>query len=198
MLTGHRPLALLVAAATVSITAPSVVPSASAAQYPQVDFPLLHDNSMVPGLPGHGKAEPTSCYDTYDGDDSYVCRIVAGYEETGDEWNFEVKPGDALDVGHNEVYGASLVSRRGYVYEGCEMTSNGNWACDYRTRRQVSASHYKKQGLGLRVFWNWLNHTADQAQCAAAITGLWSSGKAKGFAALLGDCKNGPVKSIHE
>lgn len=181
-----------------SVALPSAVPYASAAEYPAVEFPLIPDFSMVPGLPGHGNNEPTSCYDTFDGDDSYICRIVAGYAETGDEWNFEVKPEDALDTGYYPVFGTSLVSRRGNVYEGCERMSNGNWACDYRTRRQVRASHYKKQGLGLRVFWNWVNHTADQAQCAAAITGLWSNGKAKGFAALLGDCKNGPVKSIHE
>src|SRR5438067_5849156 len=57
------------------------------------NYPLRHSFSMAVGLPGAGKHEPTSCYDR-DGSREYVCRIVAGVEETRDRRDFYVTEHD--------------------------------------------------------------------------------------------------------
>lgn len=160
---------------------------------PVVAYPLRHDFSMAIGLPGHGKHEPTSCYDGWDGK-GYLCRIVSGYEQTGDKRNFLVRSQDALDNGLHPKFGHELISRGGIVYEGCTQWRNSDWHCDYATRKQVSNEHYGSDGWVARVFWKWENYIEDQAGCAAAITGLWGGLTGKGFLVFLKDCKNGPLK----
>jgi hypothetical protein len=66
------------------------LPTAAQATAPlgrDVRYPLRHSFSMAVGLPGANKHEPTSCYDQHGGRE-YVCRIVAGVEETGDKRDF--------------------------------------------------------------------------------------------------------------
>lgn len=158
---------------------------------PDVAYPLRHDFSMAIGLPGHGKHEPTSCYDTWG--DNYLCRIVSGYEETGDDRNFLVRAKDALDNGPEPRFGHELTSRGGVVHEGCTQWRNGDWQCDYATRKQVDGEHYGSDGWVLKVFWDWAKYTGDQAQCAAALSGLWGGITRKAWLALINDCKNGPL-----
>jgi hypothetical protein len=191
----RRPLVALLAAASILVTVP-LPPASAAPAGPKVSFPLKHDFSMVPGLPGHNETEPTSCYETWD-NDGYLCRIVSGYEEAGYEHNFHVHPSDALDTGHDDRYGASLVSRRGFVYEGCTQLTSGPWAgewgCDYRTWRQISRQHYESKGYVSQVFWKWKDYLKEQLACAGAVSGLWGGAASKGFLVFLDDCNNGPL-----
>lgn len=190
-LPGRRLFAAVLTVACVIVAVPPAVPSAWA--IPKgVDFPIRHDFSLVPGLPGHGRNEPTSCYDSPDGK-GYVCRIVAGHEQSGYILNFVIRPQDALDVGHDPKHGTSLVSREGYVYEGCMHDGNGDWTCDYRTRKQVSRDHYSSKGYVAQTFWKWKDYIKTQAGCAAAITGLWAKAPGKGFLFFLDECNNGPL-----
>jgi hypothetical protein len=163
----------------------------AASSGPDVSYPLLHDFSLVPGIPGHGKHEPTSCYDRTDPE--YLCRIVSGYEETGDKRNFLVRQQDALDDGSDPTYGHALVSRAGIQYEGCRRWRNGDWHCDYATRRHVPREHYEDKRWVLRVMWDWGKHTAGQAGCASALSGWW--GKTLRFPVVLKSCLNGPLEN---
>ncbi|HEY3241625.1 MAG TPA: hypothetical protein VGL92_18840 [Acidimicrobiia bacterium] len=159
---------------------------------PDVSYPLRHDFSMAVGLPGHGEHEPTSCFDSWDGK-GYLCRIVSGYEETGDKRNFLVRSQDALGNGAHPRFGYELISRGGVAYEGCSQWRNADWHCDYATRKQVSRDHYGSDRWVARVFWKWENYTEDQVGCTAAITGLWGGITGKGFLVFLADCDNGPL-----
>lgn len=123
----------------------------------------------------------------------YLCRIVAGHEETGYKRDFTIRGEDALDTGRDPKYGISLVSRGGYVYDGCRSVNGSDWACDYQTRKQVSREHYESKGYVAQTFWKWKDYIKSQAGCAAAITGLWSKAPSKGFLFFLGECNNGPL-----
>jgi hypothetical protein len=164
----------------------------AASSGPDVAYPLRHNFSMVPGLSGHGKHEPTSCYESWDGE-GYACRIVSGYEETGDRRNFLVRSQDGLSNGSHPQFGHELVTRGGIVYEGCRPWRNGDFHCDYATRKQVSDKDFGSKGWVARVFWKWENYMEDQVGCAAAITGLWGGVTGKGFLVFLADCDNGPL-----
>lgn len=159
---------------------------------PNLNYPLRHSFSMAPGMPGHGKHEPTSCYESWDAE-GYLCRIVSGVEETGDKRNFLVRAQDILSNGSHPRHGHGLATMTGTVYEGCARWRNGAWHCDYATRNQVSDHHYGSDGWVARVFWKWEKYIERQAGCAAAITGLWGGVTGKGFLALLKDCDNGPL-----
>lgn len=158
---------------------------------PDVAYPLQHDFSMAVGLPGHGKNEPTSCYDGEDGE--YLCRIVAGYEETGDKRNFLVPAQDALDDDSHPTFGHALVARDGIQYEGCTQWRNGDWFCDYASRRHVARRHYEDKRWVLRVLWDWGKYTSGQAGCATALSGWW--GKTGGILVVSRGCLNGPLEN---
>jgi hypothetical protein len=160
---------------------------------PDVSYPLRHDFSMAIGLPGHADNEPTSCYDAWD-HEGYLCRIVSGYEDTGDRRNFLVRSQDAFVDGYDERYGSTLVSRGGVQFEGCRMWRNGDWHCDYATRRHVSREHYDTSGTRfvLKVLWEWRKHTQGQLGCASAVAGYW--GKYGRFLGVLENCLNGPME----
>ncbi|MGH9043036.1 MAG: hypothetical protein ACRDZ3_22720 [Acidimicrobiia bacterium] len=181
-------LLALPAAATPAAAAPLEVLTG-----PAVDYPLRHDFSMAIGIPGHGDREPTSCYDAWD-HEGYLCRIVSGYEDTGDRRNFLVRSQDALANGSVAGYGDTLVSRDGIQYEGCRQWRNGDWHCDYATRRHVSRDHYdgSMNSYVLKVLWEWRKHTSGQVGCATALAGWW--GKYGRFVGVLDNCFNGPME----
>lgn len=183
---------LSLATLAVAFTLASERQALAAPSGPDVSYPLRHSFSMVPGIAGHGKHEPTSCYESWDRE-GYLCRIVAGVEETGDQRNFLVRSQDGLDNGPHPTHGHELTSRAGIVYEGCSRWRNGDWFCDYATRKQAPEKQFKEKGWVARVFWKWENYIEDQAGCAAAITGLWGGVTGKGFLAFLADCDNGPL-----
>jgi hypothetical protein len=148
---------------------------------------------MAVGLPGSGPTEPTSCYDIT-GTDDYLCRIVSGVEETGDDRNFFVAREDALDEGDGGVWGHLLTARSGLSYEGCRMWRTGDWHCDYASRFPVSREHYGENRFVLRVFWKWQEYVRGQAGCARALSGLWGKLERRGWLGLLDQCLNGPME----
>ena len=163
---------------------------------PDVAYPLRHEFSMVPGIRGHSKREPTSCFDVVDQPGQYLCRIVAGVEETGDKRNFLVRKEDGLDDSDDDTgrYGHHLVSRDGLAYEGCKQWRSGDWFCDYASRQPLSHTHYDSSGYVLNVFWAWQKHTRGQAGCALAINGFWATGGWRAFVPMLDACLNGPME----
>jgi hypothetical protein len=162
----------------------------------EVSYPLRHSFSMAVGLPGAGRHEPTSCYDVVGSDGHYLCRIVAGVEETGDRRNFFIPDEDALDDSDDESgrFGRQLVARDGIMFEGCKRWRSGDWFCDYASRRPVSRKHYDSDGYVLKVFWAWQSHTRGQAGCALAINAFWAKGFWSAFAPALNSCSNGPME----
>jgi hypothetical protein len=104
------------------------VPTAALARSPlgrDVQYPLRHSFSMAVGLPGAGKHEPTSCYDR-EGSGEYVCRIVAGVEETRDRRDFYVADHkDVLSKGSDPTFGETLVEANGIQYEGAKSSTSG-------------------------------------------------------------------------
>jgi hypothetical protein len=105
---------------------------------PDVSYPLRHDFSMAIGLPGHADNEPTSGYDAWD-HEGYLCRIVSGYEDTGDRRNFLVRSQDAFVDGYDERYGSTLVSRGGVQFEGCRMVARTGIGIATTPRADTSA-----------------------------------------------------------
>ena len=158
-----------------------------------VSYPLRHSFSMAVGLPGAGKHEPTSCYDK-DGSREYICRIVAGVEETGDKRDFYVSDGDVLSKGSDPTFGGTLVDANGTQYEGCEVLDDWTHRCDYASRLHVSRQHYEAGHWVLNVLWSWRKYTQSQAGCAAALSGFWVGGPGKAFLALLENCLNAPME----
>lgn len=160
------------------------------------DYPLRHDFSMVPGIPGHGEQEPTSCFDVVDRRGEYLCRIVAGVEETGEKRNFFVRREDALEDTDDQsgVHGRFLVGRDGINFEGCRQSRSDDWVCDYASRQPVSRTHYSSSGYVLNVFWAWQKHTRGQAGCALAVSGFWNTGGWRAFIPMLDACLNGPME----
>jgi hypothetical protein len=191
-----RSLAVSAVVLTLAFTAVDQRPALAFKRRPgparEVSYPLRHDFSMAVGLPGHGEHEPTSCYDVHNEQKEYVCRIVAGVEETGDRRTFFLTEDEVLTKGSEPTFGTALVDRDGIQYEGCAWLDQ-YYGCDYATRRQVSRDHYQSKGYVLNVLWNWARYTGDQASCALALSGLWSGIGGKGFLLLLNDCKNGPM-----
>jgi len=172
------------------------VPAGARASTPlgrDVSYPLRHSFSMAVGLPGAGKHEPTSCYDKGDSRE-YICRIVAGVEETGDKRNFYVSDGDVLSKGSDPTFGGTLVDANGTQYEGCEVLDDWTHRCDYASRLQVSRQHYEAGHWVLNVLWSWRKYTQSQAGCAAALSGFWVGGSGKAFLALLENCLNAPME----
>src|SRR5438309_3309263 len=101
------------------------------------NYPLRNSFSMAIGLPGAGKHEPTSCYATSDNKD-YLCRIVSGVEETGDNRTFYVAAKDVLVKDSDPTYGLNLVDAFGIQYEGCEVLDDSTYRCDYASRSHIS------------------------------------------------------------
>lgn len=163
---------------------------------PSVGYPLRHSFSMAIGLPGAGRHEPTSCFDVAESDGDYLCRIVAGVEETEDRRNFFVRAEDGLDDSDDEQgkYGHLLVARDGITYEGCKMWRSGDWFCDYASRRPVSGKHYGSDGYVFKVFWAWQSHTRSQAGCAGGLSSFWAKGIGRAFLSALNSCLNGPME----
>lgn len=194
-----RPLVTVLLAVLVTATLAS--PAAAGTARPptpfrvDVSYPLRHSFSMAVGLPGAGRHEPTSCYDIPETDD-YLCRIVAGVEETGDRRNFFVRRDDGLDDSDDDTgtFGHLLIARDGVTYEGCHRWRSGDWFCDYASRSPVSRRHYDNNRFVLRVFWEWRKHTQGQAGCAAALSGLWNKGGWRAFLGLLDSCLNAPME----
>lgn len=159
----------------------------------EVSFPLRHDFSMAVGLPGHGPHEPTSCYDVQNEKKEYVCRIVAGVEETGDRRTLFLAEKEVLSKGSEPKFGTTLVDRAGIQYEGCAWLDE-YWGCDYASRQQVSGWHYEQGNYVLNVLWSWQKYTAGQFGCAAALSGFWAGAGRKAFLALLQNCLNAPME----
>jgi hypothetical protein len=159
-----------------------------------VSYPLRHKFSMAVGLPGAGKHEPTSCYDKSADSNEYLCRIVAGVEETGDKRNFFVAAKDVLSKGSDPRFGAALVDANGTQFEGCDAVDDWTYECDYASRLQVSREHYEAGHWVLKVLWSWRKYTQSQAGCAAALSGVWVGGPGKAFLALLENCLNAPME----
>jgi hypothetical protein len=159
-----------------------------------VAYPLRHDFSMAVGLPGHGRHEPTSCYDVHDERDNYACRIVAGVEETGDKRNFFLSDEAVLEKGHEPTYGTTLVNKDGIQYEGCDPIDEWSWECDYASRMHVSRQHYGSSGYVLRVLWSWQKYVGGQFGCAASLAALWTRIGPAAFVGMLHACQNGPME----
>lgn len=158
-----------------------------------VNYPLRHDFSMAVGLPGAGKNEPTSCYEVHNEEKEYICRIVAGVEETGDHRTFYPAENQVLSKGSEPTFGGTLVDRDGIQYEGCAWLEQ-HWGCDYATRRQVSGWHYEKGHYVLNVLWSWRKDTQGQASCALALSGFGKGAGRKAFLAMLQNCLNAPME----
>ena len=189
--------ALLAALAVIIPTVPASAAEIHALSTgPDVSYPLRHDFSMAPGIAGHGKKEPTSCFNVVGSQGDYLCRIVAGVEETGDKRNFLVRKEDGLDDRDDDTgrYGHQLVSRDGVSFEGCKQWRTGDWFCDYASRQPVSRTHYDSSGYVFNVFWAWQKHTRGQIGCALAMNGFWATGGWRAFVPMLDACLNGPME----
>jgi hypothetical protein len=172
-----------------------LVPATASAQTRQ--YPLRHDFSLVPGLPGGNDKTPTSCYDVGNPEDQYVCRLIYGYDEI-DRRDYKVHHSDLKEHsdGSPGRWGHQLVDKNGYGYEGCHK-QGWYWYCDYKTARYISRYHYKAKGYVLDVFWAWKDYVAgQQGSCALAVTVLWKSATSGKWAALLSSCRNGPPSSL--
>ena len=187
----RRAIAVVAAIVTTAAGWLIAAPPASAAE-DTVSFPLRHSFSMAVGLPGAGRHEPTSCYDVEEGK-NYICRIVSGYEETGDKRTFFVSSNDVLEQGSDPSFGITLVDAKGTQYEGCAWFDPYTYWCDYASREQVSRQHYESGHWVLKVLWQWEKVTNGQFGCAAALSGLWSGPGGKAFLTLLRNCQNGPL-----
>jgi hypothetical protein len=179
-------------AVAVMVGVPTAAPAKTLGR--PVAYPLRHDFSMAVGLPGHGKHEPTSCYDIHDEGGNYACRIVAGVEETGHKQNFFLSSDAVLEKGHEPTYGMTLVNKDGIQFEGCDPIDDWTWECDYASRMHVSGQHYKSSGYVWRVLWAWQKHTAGQVGCAGSLATMWTRLSAGGFLAVLAACQNGPME----
>lgn len=141
-----------------------------------LQYPLRHSFSMAVGLPGAGKHEPTSCYDR-DGSREYICRIVAGVEETGDKRNFYVAENEVLSKASEPRFGGTLVDANGTQYEGCEVLGD-DWTYGATTPVAcTSAASTTRPATGSsNTLWSWRKYTQSQVGCAAALSGFWVGG----------------------
>ena len=171
----------------------------------QADAALKHSFSLSPGLQA---GQLTSCIrrDSNVNGRRDLCRIVLGYDEEGDQrdWIFDAKPfaddgivdrnvlavtGTQSDgVGPNK----SVVTANGWTYEGCYVYLwNGNWRCDYRTRRHTVLETSGEWDYVLRKMWNWSLNQGSNLGCAGGIAGIWYGGVVT--IPLLTDCVDGPL-----
>ena len=192
----RRALAAVVSVALgLAVSAPTVAQAATprSGDPNTIAYPLRHSFSLVPGLPGAGKHEPTSCYNADDGQ-SYLCRIVSGYEEGGDNKTFFVAADDVLQKGSDPTYGMTLVNAAGTQYEGCAWFDPYTYWCDYASRMHVSRQHHQAGHWVLNVLWSWRKYTQGQAGCAAALSGFWEGAARKAFITMLENCLNAPME----
>lgn len=197
------PLALVVGMAGAGLTAcdpPATTTPGGYTVYENLHaaptYPLQH--SWSPAIPIEAGVA-NSCItatQTEVANRSHFCRVVDGYEETGDHrdwtiiWASRTSPTLAYTKG--SIYGEQIVLGGGQMYEGCTYNDPGNvmpwYDCDYRIRKPVVFSTDSSNSLhwGLMKLWNWSQYAANEGVCAFGVRSLWAGLKIT--VGLIGDC----------
>lgn len=193
-------LVLTVSFVAVGCTGPSGSSTYTVSTGGNVSHPLKHDWS--PGIPIE-QGVVNSCYFTPSDGQTHnsLCRVVDGYEESGDRRNWTIDfpaspPSHPLSVSgvNGSTLGMMIVLDDGAMFEGCDWYSPSNdYVCDYRVRKPVAV---RISGGGydyLTKLWDWSRYVAGgPLSCATGIASVWTG--AKITAPLLGSCLSDPMK----
>jgi len=161
-------------------------------------YPLHHDWS--PGIPIESGIANSCVFSSHGQGVADLCRVVDGYEETGDHRNWDIRATctpytvdifgtwycipDASEVkvwgSPWDTYGMIVGTAGGEIYEGCRWyevdNTTINYWCDYRIRKEITIRY--STGGEYMPFWDlWPGYieylATDVLGCVSFIVGIW-------------------------
>jgi hypothetical protein len=113
-----------------------------------------------------------------------VCRGLRGVEgfvdpSTGKRYDFlpqdwTVEHRDAKRFRPGGLYGGTLVSSRGNVYEGCQRVDGRRYRCDHGSRRPDWDVYQRDDRYWLKILRDWAHFQYQRTlPCVYDIVGIW-------------------------